>query len=90
MSNNKMYILYLVAIFMLSSCSNGSELKQTVLTKDNLVTVQKQVNSGKGLSKEEQEWYMLGQIKISSTGGQVVGKTVGEVIAAGKAGAPKK
>ena len=90
MQKNHIYMVLILAIFIMSSCSNGSELKQTTLTKNNLVTVQKQVNSGKGLTKEEQEWYMLGQIQIGSTGGQVVGKTVGEVIAAGKAVVPRK
>jgi hypothetical protein len=73
-----------MVLLICTACSNGAELKQTTLTKENLVTVQKRVNSGKGVSTEEAQWYLLGQIQITSSGGQVVGKTVTEVIAAGK------
>lgn len=82
-------IVISAALLVCAACSNGAELKQTTLTRENLVAVQKKINSGKGISKEEAQSYMLGQIKISTTGGQVVGKTVGEVIAAGTSAATK-
>lgn len=84
--------IFVYGVFLAcAACSNGADLKQTTLTKDNLVAVQKKINSGKGITKEEAQWYLLGQIQISSSGGQVVGKSVAEVIAAGKAAsAPKQ
>lgn len=90
MPKNNVCILFIVSMFFLSSCSKGADLKQTTLTKNNLVSIQKQINSSTVLTTDEQQWYMLGQIQISSKGGQVVGKTVDEVIAAGKSVAPKK
>jgi hypothetical protein len=68
---------------LLTACGNTDELKKTKLTQKNLVEVQKKINNSK-LTTEEKQSYMLGQIKIMTTGGQVVGKTVGEVMAAGK------
>lgn len=81
---NMKRILVVAALLVCAACNNGAELKQTTLTKANLVTVQKKINSGKGITKDEAQWYMLGQVNISSTGGQVVGKTVAQVIEAGK------
>jgi hypothetical protein len=83
-------IIVLLCVMLFAACNNPEKLKQTVLTKANLVAMQKNVNAGKGLTQEERQWYTLGQIMIASTGGQVVGKTVGEVIAAGKAASAPK
>jgi hypothetical protein len=84
------FIIILLFCSLLGACDNPEKLKQTVLTKENLVAVQKDVNAGKGFTNDERQWYMLGQIQIGSTGGQVVGKTVAEVIAAGKAASAPK
>ena len=83
-------IIIMLCCSLVVACSKSDKLKQTVLTKQNLVEVQKQVNAGKDFTKEEKQSYMLGQIKISITGGQVVGRTVGEVIEAGKKSIPRQ
>jgi hypothetical protein len=77
-------IIALVCCALLAACGSGHKLKQTVLTNQNLVEVQKKITEGKVLNKKEQQWYILGQIKISTSGQQVIGKTVGQVIDAGR------
>ena len=87
----KQILITMIVCALLTACENGEKLKQTVVTKENLVTIQKKANSGKLLSADEAQWYLLGQIQISTSRGQVIGKTVEEIIAAGKpASAPKK
>jgi hypothetical protein len=77
-------IIAMMCCALLAACGSGHKMKQTVLTRDNLVEVQKKITEGKVLNKKEQQWYILGQIKISSSGQQVIGRTVGQVIDAGR------
>ena len=77
-------IIALMCCALLAACSSSEKMKQTVLTNQNLVEVQKKITKGKVLTKKEQQWYILGQIKISTSGQKVIGKTVGQVIDAGK------
>ena len=77
-------IIVIMCCALLAACGSGEKMKQTVLTNENLVAVQKKVTEGKVLTKQEQQWYILGQIKISTSGQKVIGKTVGQVIDAGR------
>ncbi len=76
------YVIICCLIFTcIVACSTRENVKDTVITTQNISKIQNSVQNARDLTKEEQQWFMLGQIQL---GQKVLGKTVADVVAVGK------